>query len=79
MNNIFGTLIYLTMGFLVGALFSEHISMSLVDTNWDNLWVYGWVLLWPFFMTIKFLWVGVILGTISFLGWAGYMTATRGW
>lgn len=56
---------YLVIGLFVGAAFSEHISMNLAATEWANLWTYGWIILWPFFLAFKFFLVFLILAVVG--------------
>lgn len=46
----FGVVVYLFIGYLVGAMCSEHIFMDFSLTHWDNAWTWGWILLWKVFL-----------------------------
>jgi len=54
--------IYLFVGYLVGAMLSDHIFLDLSLTHWSNLWVYFWLILWPVgLIAMFFLWSVIIL------------------
>ena len=78
MFDVIKFLVYIVMGLVIGAFFSEHMSMNLVDTEWTNLWVYAWLIAWPIFVVFKFMWYFFITMAILVLGYYGYMTITRG-
>lgn len=51
------TLIYLLIGYICGVLFAPHIfSANILHTHWQNIWVYAWLLLWPFMLLYHFVW-----------------------
>lgn len=55
---------YLFFGYIFGAIFSQYIFFDLSLTVWTNLWVYGWILLWPFFLFVKFIfWFAILFFT----------------
>ena len=70
---LMGTFIYLFIGYICGVMLSDiQISMSLNETDWANLWVYGWMFLWPFFLMITFIKWALIIGAVCFVGWLIY-------
>lgn len=66
-KSIFGTIWYMFIGLMIGALFSDYITMNLTTTQWTNLWTWGWILLWPFFVFFKFIWYGMIFVVIAII------------
>jgi hypothetical protein len=72
-------LLYLGMGFVVGAVFSAHISFQLGETNWGNLWVYLWMMFWPEFVIgltlYYFMWVFLVIVLLA--GIAGWWVQKR--
>ncbi len=50
------TAISLFIGYLVAAAMTEHVSMDVTLTHWDNLWTYFWIIFGPL----------VVLLTIAF-------------
>lgn len=67
MNNVFVTLVYLFFGYIVGlwlaapGLFSATVSL----TTWSNIWVYVWLLFWPFMLLWHFIiWVLIICAVL---------------
>lgn len=80
MNNLISTFVYLVAGFLVGAVFSEHISMNLMNTDWYNLWTYAWVAFWPVLLVLNFfLWVAAIMIVIGLCMIVRGFGIDRGW
>lgn len=55
---------YILLGFLVGAMFSEHISFQLAETNWGNLWTYLWLAFWPEFALLVGLYYMGMVGLV---------------
>jgi ABC-type antimicrobial peptide transport system permease subunit len=47
-QGIVGALVHVLIGYVVGAVFSDHIYADLSRTEWSNLWVYFWLVFWPF-------------------------------
>lgn len=54
-ETLLGTLIYLALGYLMGAWLSEHMFADLTQTHWHTVWPYVWMIFWPFFLIIKFI------------------------
>jgi hypothetical protein len=68
MNQVLNTLVYLFVGYLVGlwlaapGLFSATVTL----TAWGNLWVYVWLLFWPFILFwYATIWVLVIAALVA--------------
>ncbi len=54
--------VYILVGYVVGAMLSEHIFLDLSFTHWNNLWVYFWLILWPVGIVVTFFfWCLIIL------------------
>lgn len=47
-QGIFGAVVHICVGYLVGMVVSDHIYADLSRTEWSNLWVYFWLFFWPF-------------------------------
>lgn len=47
MNNILGTFVYLLIGYVLGAMFTDVISMNMAITVWTSIWTWVWILFWP--------------------------------
>ena len=62
---------YLLIGFLLGALFTDDITLDLATTNWTSLVTYLWLGLWPLMLALHallwFLAATVILSIIFYL------------
>ncbi len=41
------TAMSLFIGYLVAAAVTEHVSMDVTLTHWDNLWTYFWIIFAP--------------------------------
>ena len=54
-TTLIGFAVYLIFGYLWGMLFSAHIFADLDQTHWHNIWVYVWLILWPFCLTWYFI------------------------
>ncbi len=88
MNNSFiGSLVYLTVGYLVAAMLSSHVYMDLSLTEWTNVWTYAWIILWPMFsMVMIFGWaiaiIAIIVGSIFcfflFMGGLSWLAERKG-
>lgn len=56
MEDSFGTLVYLVIGYICGVFFAPDIfSANITATNWYNIWVYAWIFGWPVMLLIHFL------------------------
>lgn len=65
---IFTALVWIIVGFILGAVFTDYISLNLADTQWSHLGVYLWMLFWPFTLAFMFLFwfvVGVICAFLA--------------
>ena len=70
-------LAYITVGFFVGTYFNPALSTDLAATNWADLIVYMWMLLWPFFLFFKFLFWAILFGVCFFIGVMAYKGMTN--
>ena len=66
--NLIKTLIYLLVGYLVAVwMHPDVVSLHLTQTDWSNVMVYVWVLLWQLVLLWHFiLWAGGLI--ISLIG-----------
>ena len=68
MPNFVNTLIYLFVGYLVGIWLAPDVFSSSVSmTSWDDLWVYAYLLFWPFILFWKMLIWALIIGATLFV------------
>jgi ABC-type arginine transport system permease subunit len=57
---ILASILYLILGYLVGAGMSEHISFEFAATDWGNLWTYLWIVFWPELLGLLMIYYGGI-------------------
>jgi hypothetical protein len=51
---VFGvTVTSLLLGWLSGAYFSDHVDFTLSGTDWDSVWAYLWLTMWPFCLVVR--------------------------
>lgn len=62
-QGILGALVHVLIGYVVGAVFSDHIYADASRTEWSNLWVYFWLLFWPFGLAVM-LWVYALAAAV---------------
>jgi|GEM_PF-2154333 len=62
--SIFRICLYLIVGYLVAAFFSDTVSMDMNLTNWSSMWTYAWIGLWPLMLFFKFLFWGIVIAII---------------
>jgi len=53
--------LYLIVGYLVAAFFSDTVFMDMSLTNWSSMWTYAWIGLWPLMLFLKFIFWGIIV------------------
>lgn len=54
-GSLWGTLVSLLIGYLVGNWLAPDIfSMNVGETEWDNIWVYVYMIFWFFALIIHF-------------------------
>lgn len=61
-------IIWCLIGYLVGAAFTDYISVNPSLTEWTtNILVYAWLIAWPIMMILNALYWIIILGAIALL------------
>lgn len=63
---------YIAIGYMFGLWLSDAgiFSANLGLTQWDNIWVYAWMLFWPFIVAGHFIFWVLILLVIGLVIWA---------
>lgn len=47
--------IWLGVGYLLGCVFSYHVSVTLYYTDWWTIWPYVWMIAWPLCLLWRFI------------------------
>lgn len=80
MNRLFFIIAYIVIGLFMGLFFSDHMGADLAAIDWANLWVWGWIVLWPIFLIYYFFVIFAIFVGIAALFMLGYAAGqTWGW
>jgi len=48
------TLLAIFFGYILAAMWSEHVSFDLRETDWYNLWTYFWIVFSPIITFLSF-------------------------
>lgn len=74
MKDIFGTLFYLVIGYVVGLFLGPAglFSVSLAATQWGHIITWVYILLWPFMLVIHFIVFVAIIAVVGFILYAIY-------
>ncbi len=68
LQSLLGATLHIGIGYLVGMVFSDHIYADVSRTEWSNLWVYFWLLFWPFGLAVVLWFYALIAAVIAGLG-----------
>jgi hypothetical protein len=71
MGQIFSTLFYLVIGYVVGLLLAPAglFSLTIAATQWGHIITWVYLLFWPFMLIIHFMFIIIILAIVVFILW----------